>query len=158
MNFLEQLTVEWFTYNRFFVTSNLKFGPLGHGGYEGEVDILAFNPKDKVLYHIETSMDALSWGKRKDRMSKKFADAEKYYKDLFPSEFSEIRKMVIVSWGKPKDRFALGEDIELQSISEFVEEIARKLSNEHPMKRAVPENLPLLRAIQFTASVMPTNK
>ncbi len=153
MNFLEQLAVEWYTYKRFFVASNLKYGPLDNGGYEGEIDVLAFDPNEKVLFHIETSSDAHSWERRKEIFRRKFDTSEQYYKELFPIRFKEVRKIAIVSWGTPKDRSILGKDIELKTISEFVQEIAHELSHIPPSKRAVSENLPLLRAIQFAAAV-----
>ncbi len=65
MNFLEQLIAEWYAYRGFFVRTNIRFGKRPAGGYEGEIDVAAFNPRTKHLVHIETSTDADSWAERK---------------------------------------------------------------------------------------------
>lgn len=45
----------------------------------------------------------------------------------------------------------LGEGIEHKSVPDFIREICEELAKKDPMKEAVPETLPLLRAIQFAA-------
>ncbi len=47
MNFLEQLVAEWYAYKGYFVRTNIKFGKRIRGGYEGEMDVVAFDPKEK---------------------------------------------------------------------------------------------------------------
>ena len=42
MNFLEQLITEWYGYKGFFVRNNVKYGKRAGGGYEGEMDVVAF--------------------------------------------------------------------------------------------------------------------
>jgi len=42
-----------------------------------------------------------------------------------------------------------GEGIELKTLPEFIAEISQELETKHPMRQAIPENLPLLRAMQF---------
>jgi hypothetical protein len=61
MNFLEQLIGEWYEYTGCFVRTNIKFGKRSAGGYEGEIDVAAFDPRTKCLIHIEASTDADSW-------------------------------------------------------------------------------------------------
>jgi hypothetical protein len=53
MNFLEQLTSEWYAYRGYFVRTNVKFGRRPAGGYEGEMDVVAFDPLKKVLVHVK---------------------------------------------------------------------------------------------------------
>ena len=54
MNFLEQVVAEWFSYEGYFVKTNIKFGKLPRGGFTGEMDVVAFHPKTRELVHIET--------------------------------------------------------------------------------------------------------
>jgi hypothetical protein len=43
-----------------------------------KLDIIAYHPREKHLIHIETSLDALSWKKRRERYSKIFDIAKRY--------------------------------------------------------------------------------
>ena len=55
MNFLEQLAAEWYEYQGFFVRRNIKFGGAAGkstGGHSGEIDIIAYKPKNRILLHI----------------------------------------------------------------------------------------------------------
>ena len=61
MNFLEQLIAEWYEYQGYYVKRNIRVGKLPKGGYEEELDIVAFHPEKNSLVHIEPSMDADSW-------------------------------------------------------------------------------------------------
>jgi hypothetical protein len=80
VNFLEQLVAEWFAYGRkCFVRTNVNFGPRELGGFEGEMDVVAFEPNDKLLFHVEASTDADSWDERRSRFQKKFQGAARYY-------------------------------------------------------------------------------
>ena len=58
MYFLEQIAAEWYSYNGYFVQTNIKFGKREKGGWKGEMDVIAFHPIEKKIIHIETSMDA----------------------------------------------------------------------------------------------------
>lgn len=87
-NYLEELVAEWYEYNGFFIRRNIKVGKLEKGGYAGELDIIAFHPKEKILVHIEPTTDAQSWSKREQRYIKKFKIGEKYINQ----EFNEIIK------------------------------------------------------------------
>lgn len=46
MNFLEQLVSEWYSYRGFYVRENVRVGLRDRGGYQGELDVVAF-----VDYH-----------------------------------------------------------------------------------------------------------
>src|SRR3989344_9204899 len=102
MNFLEQLTAEFYAYQGCFVRTNVKFGRNagGHGGHEGEMDVLAFYPQSKTLLHIETSTDSYSWEKREKRFAKKFANAERHYRKIFGFEINKIEKMAVVGFNR----------------------------------------------------------
>jgi hypothetical protein len=51
---------------------------LAHGGWEMELDVVAFNPQINQILHIEPSLDANSWDKREARFTKKFEAGRKY--------------------------------------------------------------------------------
>lgn len=55
INFLEQLVAEWYEYRGFFVRRNVNVGKRTAGGHEGELDVVAFHPVEKLLVQIETS-------------------------------------------------------------------------------------------------------
>ena len=94
MNHLEQLVAEWHEYRGCFVRRNIQVGPL-NGGYECELDVVAFHPGQQHLVHIEPSMDAHSWARSELRYSKKFKAGRQYIPALFegvslPQEIEQI--------------------------------------------------------------------
>lgn len=149
MNFLEQLAAEWYAYNGYFVQTNLKFGKRKAGGWEGEMDVLALHPRDKVLVHIETSSDAASWERRKTRFTGKFNNAQKHYSQLFQFDYVRVEKIAIVGWTPTHPASISFGGIVIKSVPEFFSEITTILSRQNPAKKAVPEHWPLLRAIQM---------
>lgn len=152
MNFLEQLVSEWYEYRGYFVRTNIKFGKRDNGGYLGEMDVIAYHPKHKTLTHIETSMDADSWEKRKKKFVKKFRDANSFYKEMFDFPINDdIQQIVIVNYGKPKTEVKFGDNIEFCSIPMLMKKITSYVSKLNPLKNAIQEEYPLLRAIQFAA-------
>ena len=82
-NFLEQLVAEWYEYQGYFVRRNINVGRRAAGGYECELDIIAFDPKSRNVIHIEPSMDAQSWAQRTERYKKKFRAGQRYIPTLF---------------------------------------------------------------------------
>ncbi|MCK4324567.1 MAG: hypothetical protein KAW89_08565 [Armatimonadetes bacterium] len=153
MNFLEQLAAEWYEYNDYFVLTNRTYGKRGKGGFEGEVDVLAFRLKEKErdFLHIETSTDASSYAVRKEKFRDQFAKAARYYRTWLPCKPSEVRKIAIVGWAKEPtvDKNYFGNGIEMQTIPQFIAQIAEELADKRPTEAAVPEGFPLVCAIQF---------
>ena len=90
-NYLEQLIAEWYEYKGYYVRRNLLVGKRVKGGFECELDVVAFNPKAKHLVHIEPSMDANSWAERERRYQKKFTAGRKYIPELFQGLRSAYR-------------------------------------------------------------------
>lgn len=82
-NHLEQLIAEWYEYQGYFVRRNILVGKRAKGGYECELDIVAFHPLTKHLVHIEPSLDANSWAVREARFKRKFDAGRKYIPGLF---------------------------------------------------------------------------
>ena len=85
MSHLEDILFEWYDWRGYVVKRNVKVGRLSHGGWEGELDIVAYHPITRELVHVEPSIDALSWAKREKRFAKKFQCGRKYIPtDVFP--------------------------------------------------------------------------
>jgi len=63
MNHLEKLTRQYYDWKGYLVKGNVKVGRLDHGGWAGELDIVAYHPLTEHLVHIEPSMDTHSWKK-----------------------------------------------------------------------------------------------
>ena len=149
MNFLEQLVTEWYAYQGYYVRPNVKFGKRLRGGYEGEMDVVAFNPEDRTLVHVETSSDSDSWEERRRRFRKKFETGAQYYNTLFRFEFRTVKKIAVVGFSKQKSRVDFGSGVELVTIPEMIMRITEKIRRLRPAEAAIPEGYPLLRAIQF---------
>ena len=83
MNFLESLAAEWYSIQGYFVRSNIKANRRVNGGWDNEIDVLAFDPSSGKLVHLETSWDALTWAKREERyVSKKFTFTDDQYSKI----------------------------------------------------------------------------
>jgi len=151
MNFLESLAAEYYEYLGYYVRSNIKARKRNLGGWDAELDVLAFMPNTKELLHIETSGDALSWPKRKERfLTKKFMLDDAEYAAIVGSEVGNIRRMAIVGFQKATQAdLSWGNGIEVILLPTFFKEIAAKLKTKHPMKEAIPEGMPLLRSMQM---------
>lgn len=62
---------------------NVNVGRRPAGGWECELDVVAFHPGTKHLVHVEPSMDAHTWEKREVRYLRKFYAGRKYIRELF---------------------------------------------------------------------------
>lgn len=149
-NFLEELVAEWLEYSSYIVKRNERVGLREAGGYEGELDVVAFNPKTKHLVHVETSTDADSWAGREKRFAKKFLSGEKYIKTLFEGMAvpDEIEKKAIFAFGSDKNHKAIGGG-QVVLAEDFILEIIRVLKQIPFLSRAVPEKYPILRVLQM---------
>ena len=150
MNHLEQLVAEWYEYRGYFVRRNVQVGPRPKGGYECELDVVAFLPSENHLVHIEPSMDAHSWARREERYSKKFDSGRKYIPTLFDGVAlpDDIEQIALLGFASNTNIKNLAGGI-VMTTSELFAEIANNLSNKKIAKSAVPEQFPLLRTIQF---------
>jgi hypothetical protein len=98
-NHLEELVAEWYQLQGYFVRRNVQVGKRPQGGYECELDIVAFHPRLQKLVHIEPSLDANRWEKREQRYTKKFEAGRRYIPALFegltlPSDLEQIALFV----------------------------------------------------------------
>lgn len=155
-NFLEQLVAEWYEFRGYFVRRNINVGPRSKGGFESELDVVAFHPGLRHLVHIEPSMDAHSWDQRQTRFAAKFSAGRKYIPTLFVGfELPEPEQIALLVFaGGPKHTEIGGGKVLL--IQDLMNEIrsdsqwglaARSVSN-----RAVPEQYVILRSLQFAAN------
>lgn len=149
-NFLEELAAEWFEYKGYIVKRNERVGRLAQGGHEGELDVVAFNPKTKHLVHVETSTDADSWADREKRLSRKFASGGKHIKELFEGLAlpDEIEMKAIFGFGSDKKHKSVGGG-KVVLAEDFILEIVRELKGTSFFSRAVPEKYPIIRVLQI---------
>ncbi|HXD32676.1 MAG TPA: hypothetical protein VN643_16255 [Pyrinomonadaceae bacterium] len=151
-NHLEDLVAEWYQFQGFFVRRNIQVGKRPRGGYECELDVVAFHPAKRQLLHIEPSLDSDSWERREERYQKKFEAGRRYIPALFtgleiPKEPDQIALFV---YGARGQRTGLaGGKIVL--IREFMNEILSTLRGRRVAAAAIPEEFPLLRTLQFAA-------
>jgi len=149
-NFLEELVAEWFEYKGYIVKRNERVGRRAAGGHEGELDVVAFNPKTRHLIHVETSTDADSWAGREKRFFKKFSTGAKHIKAVFDglNVPDEIEKKAIFAFGSDKNHKTVGGG-KVVLAEDFILEILRGLKQVSFLSRAVPEKYPILRVIQM---------
>lgn len=150
MNYLEQLVSEWYEYQGYFVRRNVLVGKRPDGGWECELDVVAFHPTKKHLVQIEPSMDSNSWDKREERYRRKFEAGRKYIPKLFdgidiPAHIEQIALFGLGS--KTNNPMLAGGHVWL--ASDLLLEIVKVLRNLRVEKAAVSEQFPLLRTIQF---------
>ena len=151
MSHLEDLIAEYYDWQGYLVKRNVKVGKLAHGGWEMELDVVAYDPHGKHLIHLEPSIDAHSWATREQRFLKKFGAGEKY---IFADVFTWLgidtpidRVAILISHPKGRNSVA---GARIQSIDELASEIRSKISSRGIMaKNAIPEQYPLLRTIQL---------
>ena len=149
-NFLEKLVAEWYEYRGYFVRRNVMVGKRTKGGYECELDIVAFDPVKPHLVHIEPSMDAESWEKREQSFRKKFDAGLKYGPGLFPGLDlpDEIEQIAIFAFASRVNHPTLaGRKVLL--VSDLMREIMEDLSDKKIATAAVAEHHPILRTLQF---------
>lgn len=151
-NYLEQLIAEWYEYQGFFVRRNVLVGKRPKGGYECELDVVAFHPHEQRLVHIEPPMDADSWAERERRYKKKFEAGRKHIPQLFkglnlPDEIEQIAVLVFAS----KTNHATLGGGRLMLIDELIVEIFADLKHRTIASHPVPEHLMVLRSFQFVA-------
>ena len=150
MTFLEQLVAEWYEYEGCFVRSNVRARKRAKGGWDVELDVLAYDPSNNTLLHVETSGGADSWAERKRKfLTKKFILTREEYEAIIGRKVNKIRKIAIVAYARStKANLNWGQNIEVVLIPDFMKQIAEKLRSQHPMHEAVPEGFPILRAVQ----------
>ena len=154
MNHLETLVGQFYEWKGYFIRRNVLVGRRSAGGWDMELDVVAFHPREKELIHIEASLDAYSWSKREQRFAKKFAAGQKYIrKEVFPwlDAKTELKQQcIVVSRAIDRTQLAGGE---LLTVDEFMRNIKAEIIKAGIVgKSAIPEQFDLLRTIQLTVS------
>ena len=151
MSHLEDLICQYYEWQGYIVRRNVKVGRLLRGGWEGELDVVAYHPESQNLVHLEPSVDGLSWADRETRFFKKFRAGKKYiFKEVLPwlDASTPLKQVaVLVSRGAAHDTVGGGEVL---TIDEITKEIRGKVASEGAMvSAAIPEQFDLLRTIQL---------
>jgi hypothetical protein len=151
MNFLEQLVAEWYEYTGHFVRTNIRAQKREKGGWDVELDVLAYSPSNQELLHIETSGDANSWAERKQRfLEKKFTLSKQDYEEILECKINSVQRIAIVGYSRStRANLEWGEGIEVKLIPKFLDEIVAILRQRDWMREAVPERYTILRAMQM---------
>lgn len=153
VNFLEELVAEWYECQGYFIRRNVHVGKRPQGGFECELDVVAFHPETKHLVHIEPSTDAGSWEARERRYKKKFEAGRKYIPSMFPGLLlsSSVPEQIAlpVFTSKPTEN-ALGGGRAVH-VSVFLAQIMSHFATFSMVKAQAPEHFPVLRTLQFVA-------
>ena len=152
MNHLEQIVGEWYEYSGYFVRRNVLVGKRAKGGYEGELDVVAFHPATKHLVHIEPSLDADTWKRREERFARKFRLGRKYIPEMFsgvgiPVEIDQIALFVFASNANVKS-VGGGTVATAATAAEFYASVVDGLRGKKVAKGAVPEQFGLLLTVK----------
>lgn len=151
-NFLEQLVAEWYEFNGYFVRRNINVGPRARGGWECELDVIAFNPKRKHLIHLEPSMDSDRWDERQRRFKKKFEAGREHIPMLFESfqPLPRIDQVALFVYGSSSQYKQIGGG-RILLIKEFMDEIRKGIQGRSVSRSAIPEQYVILRSLLFAA-------
>ena len=150
LNHLEQIVAEWLEYRGFFVRRNVKVGKRDRGGYEGELDIVAFHPTEKKLVHYEPSTDTHSWATRESRFKKKFDAGRKHIAGLFHGLAipEQIDQYAVFLFGSDTNHKTVGGGTVLM-MDDFLKIVVSDLRTKRIASAIVPEQFPLLRVLQL---------
>lgn len=153
MNFLERLIAEWYQYKGYFVKQNIRVGKRLNGGYDGEIDVVAFHPVTKHLIHLEVSSDTSSWEERKIKFEKKFRITKTHIPSIFEGfEVEEIEQRIVLLYGSKSKSDLNGVKIIL--VSDIMAEIYKEFKDKKLLNGIVPENLALVRTLHVFISTM----
>jgi hypothetical protein len=150
MNHLEELVSEYFEWKDYFVKKNINVGKRTAGGYEMELDLIAYNPHENHLIHIETSLDAYSWQIREERYAKKFSIGRKYiFDEVFPwLDRNIVIDELIIGINKTQDGKLNG--VNITTVDDYMSKIIKDVKDMgKAAKNAIPQKYPMLRTIQF---------
>ena len=149
-NHIKDLLAEWYEYQGYFVRRNVKVGKRDAGGYECELDIVAFHPITKQIIHLELSLDADPWEKRKLRYAKKFTAGKRYISEILHGVYQNqpIEQIAIFVLDKNTNHAEIGGG-KIINAEDIVNEIVSEIRTTRLAKNAIPEEFPLLRTIQY---------
>lgn len=147
MNYLEQLTAEWYSYKGYLVRTNVRCKRSDKP--KSEMDVLAYEPESQILVHIETTSYQGNVKADEKNFARKFDVAQNYYSDL-RIPIKDVKKRAIIGWAKGGSRKKMNiPGVDITSIGEFFTEIAKTLGEKDPFKKVISESWPLLRTVQL---------
>lgn len=154
MSHLENLLIEYYSWQGCVVRHNEKVGSRpGRGGWEMELDVIAYDVKKGKITHLEPSLDADSWSKREARFTKKFEAGRKHIPKIFPWAPSDVKieqVAILISAGATRRRLAGAEVVTIDEMISRIQEDVR--AKGIASRAAISEQYPLLRTIQFIVS------
>jgi hypothetical protein len=152
-NFLEQLVAEWYEFQGYFVRRNIPVGKRAKGGYDGELDVVAFHPGLRRLVHVEPSMDAQSWKERKQKFTAKFKIGRETIPSLFEAfhPLPNLEQYALLAQSSAADRREIGGG-RVMPVAELMTEIREEIGGRRILNSAIPEQFVILRALQFAAN------
>lgn len=155
-NHLETLIAEWYDWQGYFVRRNVHVGPRPRGGYDCELDVVAYDPDRKRVVHIEPSLDADSWSKREVRYRRKFDAGRTHIPRLFSGlEITgPIDQQAIFLFAGRTSRSTIGGGRIVQ-FEQFMQEILNTVRRRGLASAMISEQFPLLRTLQFAAQAWP---
>jgi hypothetical protein len=150
MAHLELLVAEYLDWQGYLVKKNVKVGRLSHGGWEGELDVVGFHPREGEIVHYELSLDASPWAERERRYAKKMDAGRKYiHKELFPWLSTDVQIKQFAAFPTHGTRTELA-GATLMSVDGLVQGIVSKIRGQGKANaNAISEGYPLLRVLQF---------
>jgi len=149
MNFLEQLTVEYYTYRGYWVHHNVRLSRLGIGGYDGrmELDVVALHPERNSLVHVEVGGGRGSWPQLESEYAKKKEGGKMAYQLLFPGvALPSVRLRAIWESAVMKDMGGC----EVLPLRSFLQEVDADLPERDFQDTSVNEQLPILRTLHLS--------
>jgi hypothetical protein len=149
-NHLEQLVGEWYEFRGYFVRRNIPVARRPKGGFDGELDVVAFHAQNNHLVHIEPSNDADPWSVRERRFARKFEAGRKYIPGLFAGIKipARIEQIALLGFASTKHHKAVGGG-RIMLIPDLLAEILRTLKEMRVAHNVVPEQFPLIRTLQY---------
>ena len=149
-NYLEQLVSEWYSYQGYFIRQNVHVGKRDKGGYDCELDVIAFHPQKQLLVHIEPSMDTDSWATRETRYKRKFEAGMKHIPGIFKGFKipKTIEQIALFAYASSKNHPVIGGG-KVVTVREIFQQIATELKDKKVATDIVSQSLPILRTIQF---------
>lgn len=153
-NHLETLICQFYEWKGWVVRRNVKVGPLSHGGFAGELDVVVYNPTTQEVIHYEPSLDASPWTARAARAKKKLEVGRKHILDVLPWLPENYRlRQVAVFFNAPvhlKKGFSELTGGEVMTIDALVKTIRDEVKAcGRAARHAIPEQYDLLRTIQL---------
>ena len=125
---------------------------VDRGGYECELDVVAYHPQTEHLLHVEPSLDADPWATREERFKKKFDAGRRYIKSsVFPwlARSKVPIEQVALLIASAKNHVEVGGG-RVVNVDEFMSQMREKISAHGVMSaNAIHEQFDLLRTVQL---------